>query len=160
MSIIFISYFSAVNIASGDMLTGEFMSLITYALQILSNLMMLSMIFVILTISGTSAKRIVELLDEIPDLSNCENPIKEIKDGSILFKDVNFSYVKDNDKLCLKNINLSIKSGETVGILGSTGSSKSTLVQLIPRLYDVTSGKVMVSNEISSSHRYHLPSYI
>ena len=144
--IIFISYFSAVNISAGNMMTGEFMSLITYALQILSNLMMLSMIFVILTISGTSAKRIVELLDEIPDLSNCKNPIGEINDGSILFKDVNFSYVKDKDKLCLKNINLSIKSGETVGILGGTGSGKSTLVQLIPRLYDVTSGKVMVSN--------------
>ena len=144
--IVFISYFSAVNIASGSMMTGEFMSLITYALQILSNLMMFSMMFVILTISGTSAKRIVELLDEVPDLDNRGNPIKKIKDGSIEFKDVCFSYVKDNDKLCLKNINLSIKSGECVGILGGTGSSKSTLVQLIPRLYDVTSGRVMVGN--------------
>jgi len=144
--IVFISYFSAVNIASRDMMTGEFMSLITYALQILSNLMMLSMMFVILTISGTSAKRIVELLDEVPDLSNGDNPIKEVLDGSIEFRDVSFSYVKDKDKLCLKNINLSIKSGETVGVLGGTGSSKSTLVSLIPRLYDVTSGRVLVGN--------------
>ena len=144
--IVFISYFSAVNIVSGKMMTGEFMSLITYALQILSNLMMFSMIFVILTISGTSAKRIVELLDEVPDLSNGDNPLFEVHDGSILFKDVSFSYVKDKNKICLKNINLSIKSGETVGILGGTGSGKSTLVQLIPRLYDVTSGRVMVGN--------------
>ena len=142
--IIFISYFSAVNISSGNMMTGEFMSLITYALQILSNLMMLSMIFVILTISGTSAKRIVEILDEVPDLDNPSNPLMKVRDGSITFKDVNFSYVKDKNKLCLKNINVSIKSGETVGILGGTGSSKSTLVQLIPRLYDVTDGKILV----------------
>ena len=142
--IIFISYFSAVNISSGNMMTGEFMSLITYALQILSNLMMLSMMFVILTISGTSAKRIVEILDEVPDLDNPSNPLMKVRDGSITFKDVNFSYVKDKNKLCLKNINVSIKSGETVGILGGTGSSKSTLVQLIPRLYDVTDGKVLV----------------
>ena len=93
--IIFISYFSAVNISSGNMMTGEFMSLITYALQILSNLMMLSMIFVILTISGTSAKRIVEILDEVPDLDNPSNPLMKVRDGSIIFKDVNFSYVKD-----------------------------------------------------------------
>ena len=144
--IVFISYFSAVNIASGDMMTGEFMSLITYALQILSNLMMFSMIFVILTIAGTSAKRIVELLDEIPDLYNNDNPVKEVVDGSIQFKDVNFSYVKDKNKLCLKNIDLNIKSGETVGILGGTGSGKSTLVSLISRLYDVTSGRVLVGN--------------
>ena len=144
--IIFISYFSAVNISSGNMQTGEFMSLITYTLQILMNLMMFSMIFVILTISGTSAKRIVELLDEVPDLSNPEEPITKIKDGSISFKNVSFSYVKDKNKLCLRNIDLSIKSGETVGVLGGTGSGKSTLVQLIPRLYDITEGKLMVGN--------------
>lgn len=144
--IVFISYFSAVNIASGDMLTGEFMSLITYALQILSNLMMFSMIFVILTIAGTSARRIVELLDEVPDLTNSSEPVMEVVDGSIQFKDVSFSYVKDKNKLCLKNIDLNIKSGETVGILGGTGSGKSTLVSLISRLYDVTSGKVLVGN--------------
>jgi len=143
-SMMFISYFSAKYIASGSMMTGEFMSLITYALQILSNLMMFSMIFVILTISATSAKRIVEILDEIPDLDNSSDPVTKVKDGSIEFKNVDFSYVKDKNKLCLKNINLFIKSGETVGILGSTGSSKSTLVSLIPRLYDVVDGKVMV----------------
>jgi len=144
--IVFISYFSAVNIASGDMLTGEFMSLITYALQILSNLMMFSMIFVILTIAGTSAKRIVELLDEVPDLVSSTDPVMEVVDGSIQFRDVSFSYVKDKNKLCLKNIDLNIRSGETVGILGGTGSGKSTLVSLISRLYDVTSGKVLVGN--------------
>lgn len=142
--ILFISYFSAQYIALGDMQTGELMSLITYALQILMNLMMLSMMFVILTISGTSAKRIVEILDEVPDLDNVSDPVLDVKDGSIEFKNVNFSYVKDKNKLCLKNINLSIKSGETVGILGSTGSGKSTLVQLIPRLYDVINGCVKV----------------
>ena len=137
---------SAQYIVVGDMQTGELMSLITYALQILMNLMMFSMIFVILTISGTSAKRIVEILDEVPDLGNCSAPVTKVRDGSIEFKNVDFSYVKDKDKLCLRNINLSIKSGETVGILGGTGSSKSTLVSLIPRLYDVTSGKVMVGS--------------
>ena len=144
--ILFISYFAAKYIAFGSMMTGELMSLITYALQILMNLMSFSMMFVILTISATSAKRIVELLDEVPDLVNVDNPVTKVKDGSIVFKDVNFSYVKDKDKLCLNNINLSIKSGETIGILGGTGSSKTTLVQLIPRLYDVTSGKIMVGN--------------
>ena len=144
--ILFISYFSAKYIVAGDMQTGELMSLITYALQILMNLMMLSMMFVILTIAGASSERIVEILDEVPDLENSENPVKKVKDGSIVFKDVCFSYVKDKNKLCLKNIDLSIKSGEVVGILGGTGSGKSTLVQLIPRLYDTTMGKVMVSN--------------
>ena len=142
--ILFISYFSAKFIASGNMQTGELMSLITYALQILMNLMMFSMIFVILTIAGTSAKRIVEILNEIPDIYNSDNQITKVKDGSIEFKNVSFSYVKDKNKLCLKNIDLSIKSGEVVGVLGGTGSGKSTLVQLIPRLYDVTDGNVLV----------------
>ena len=144
--ILFINYFAANYIVAGEMMTGELMSLITYALQILMNLMMLSMMFVIITISGTSAKRIVELLNEVPDLDDSDEAISEVKDGSIEFKNVDFSYVKDKNKLCLKNINLSIKSGECVGILGGTGSGKSTLVQLIPRLYDVTNGKVMVGN--------------
>jgi ATP-binding cassette subfamily B protein len=108
------------------------------------NLMMFSMIFVILTIAGTSAKRIVEILEEVPDLDNCDNPITNVKNGSIEFKNVSFSYVRDKNKLCLKNIDLSIKSGEVVGILGGTGSGKSTLVQLIPRLYDVTDGSILV----------------
>ena len=142
--ILFISYMYARYIVNASMMTGELMSLITYGLQILMNLMMFSMIFVILTISATSAKRIVEVLDEVPDLDNISDPVKIVKDGSIEFKNVNFSYVKDKNKLCLKNINLSIRSGEVVGILGGTGSSKSTLVQLISRLYDVTSGSVFV----------------
>lgn len=143
-SILFISYMASQYIVVGDMQTGQLMSLITYALQILMNLMMFSMIFVILTISATSARRIVEILDEVPDLDNPSEPIRNVKDGSIEFKNVDFSYVKDKNKLCLKNINLSIKSGESVGILGGTGSGKSTIVQLIPRLYDVITGKVMV----------------
>ena len=143
-SMLIISYFSAIYISTGSMKTGEFMSLITYSLQILSSLMMFAMIFVILTISGTSAKRIVEVLDEVPDLDNPKDPVMEVRDGSIEFKNVDFSYVKDKNKLCLKKINLSIKSGETVGIIGATGSSKSTLVQLIPRLYDVTEGRILV----------------
>ena len=142
--ILFISYMASRYIVNGSMMTGELMSLITYGLQILMNLMMFSMIFVILTISATSAKRIVEVLDEVPEIDNVSDPVKGVKDGSIEFRNVDFSYVKDKNKLCLRNINLSIKSGETVGILGGTGSSKSTLVQLIPRLYDVTNGSVYV----------------
>ena len=142
--ILFISYMSAQYIVVGEMQTGELMSLITYALQILMNLMMFSMIFVVLTISATSARRIVEILDEVPEISNPEDAIRKVGNGSIEFKNVDFSYVKDKNKLCLKNINLSIKSGESVGILGGTGSGKSSIVQLIPRLYDVINGQVMV----------------
>jgi len=143
--ILFISYFSAKNIVLGVMTTGELTSLITYSLQILMHLMTLSMMFVIITIASSSMKRVVELLDEVPDIVNKDNPVMNVKNGKIEFKDVDFSYAKKKDKLCLKNVNLTINSGETVGILGGTGSSKSSLVQLIPRLYDVTSGKVMVA---------------
>ena len=139
-----ISWFGAKFIVGGTLTTGELTSLITYAMQILNSLMMLSMIFVTITIAMESARRIVELLDEVPDLANPENPVMNVKDGSIEFKDVGFSYVKDTQKLCLKNINLKIKAGQTIGILGGTGSSKSTLVQLIPRLYDVTNGELKV----------------
>ena len=142
--VLFISYVSAKHIVSGVMTTGELTSLITYTLQILMNLMMLSMMFVILTISATSARRVVELLREVPDIVNCDNPLKIVKDGSIEFRNVNFSYKKDKDMPCLKDVNLVIKSGESIGILGGTGSSKSTLVQLIPRLYDTTTGEVLV----------------
>lgn len=142
--ILFLSYFASNAIVGGEMLTGEFMSLITYALQILSNLMMFSMIFVILTIASTSARRIVEILEEVPEIDNCSKPIYSVENGSIVFQNVSFSYVKDKAKLCLKDVNLSIQSGESVGILGGTGSGKSTLVQLIPRLYDVTRGSVLV----------------
>lgn len=124
--------------------TGELTSLFTYASQILISLMMLSMVFVMILISRTSAERIVEILDEKSDIANKENPVYEVKDGSVIFRNVNFAYSKNADKLCLNNINLEIKSGETVGIIGGTGSSKSTLVQLIPRLYDVQEGSVLV----------------
>ena len=131
-------------VGSGTLTTGELMSLITYAMQILMSLMMISVVLVMLTISIASAERIVEILKEEPALKNKENPIKEVKEGSIEFENVNFSYVGDKDKTCLKNINLKINAGETVGIIGGTGSSKTTLIQLIPRLYDTTTGTVKV----------------
>ena len=125
--------------------TGQLMSLVSYAMQILMSLMMLAMVFVMIIMSRASAERVVELLDEKSDLKNCDNPIFDVKDGSIKFSNVSFSYGRDkNAKLCLSDINLDIKSGETVGIIGGTGSSKSSLVQLIPRLYDVCGGEVSV----------------
>ena len=143
--ILLISWFGGKEIVANNLTTGEFTSLISYTMQILMSLLMLSMVLVTIMISRASGERIVELIDEKSNLTNKENAIKEVKDGSIDFKDVNFSYVNDMNKLCLKNINLNIKSGETVGIIGGTGSSKSTLVQLIPRLYDVTSGQIKVA---------------
>mgnify|MGYP002090752900 FL=1 len=128
------------------MTTGELTSLIAYTMQILMNLMMLSMVFVMITMARASSERIVEILDEKSDLTNPENPVYEIKNGDISFRNVNFGYSKKKRKLCLKNINLDIKSGETVGIIGGTGSSKSSLVQLIPRLYDTTDGEVIVGD--------------
>lgn len=124
--------------------TGEFMSLITYATQILMSLMAVSMVFVMITISRASAERIYEILVEESTLHNCENPIYQVKDGSISFENVTFSYSEKNEKPVLDHINLKILSGQTIGILGGTGSSKSSLVQLIPRLYDVTEGRVTV----------------
>ena len=142
--IVLISWFGGKEIVVGGLTTGEFTSLVSYAMQILMSLMFLSMVLVMIMTSRASAERIVEILDEKSDLANKENPVKEVKDGSIVFDNVNFSYVKDINKLCLKNVNLEIKSGETVGIIGGTGSSKTTLVQLIPRLYDVTTGRLKV----------------
>lgn len=142
--IVLISWFGGKEIVAGGLTTGEFTSMISYAMQILISLMILSMVLVMIMISRASAERIVEILDEESDIANKENPVTEVKDGSIKFDNVNFSYVKDINKLCLKDVNLEIKSGETVGIIGGTGSSKSTLVQLIPRLYDVTTGKLQV----------------
>lgn len=142
--IILISWFGGKDIILGKLTTGEFTSLISYTMQILMSLMILSMILVMMMISRASCERIVEILDEKSDLTNKEKTIKEVKDGSITFENVNFSYVNDKNKLCLKNINVEIKSGETVGIIGGTGSSKSTFVQLIPRLYDVTTGVLKV----------------
>lgn len=141
---ILIAYIGGKAIISRTLTTGELTSMISYAMQILTALMMLSMAFVMILISRASAKRVVELLDEESTLKNCENPEHEVKDGSILFENVSFSYVNDKNKVCLRDINLEIKPGETVGIIGGTGSSKSTLVQLIPRLYDTTSGTVKV----------------
>ena len=142
--IVLISWFGGKEIVAGGLTTGEFASMISYAMQILISLMILSMVLVMIMISRASAERIVEILDEESDIKNKENAITEVKDGSIVFDNVNFSYVKDINKLCLKNVNLEIKSGETIGIIGGTGSSKTTLVQLIPRLYDVTTGRLKV----------------
>lgn len=127
-----------------ELTTGQLTSMITYGMQILMSLMMLSMIFVMITMSRASMERIVEVLDEQSDLNNGENPVMEVKDGSIEFNNVSFSYSKREDNLCLKNVNLKIESGQTVGIIGGTGSSKSTFVQLIPRIYDTTIGSIKV----------------
>ncbi|MFQ9975591.1 MAG: ABC transporter ATP-binding protein [Butyricicoccus sp.] len=139
-----ISWFGARLIVGGSMTTGELTSMFSYAMQILMSLMMLSMVFVMITMAKASAERVAEILDEQPDLHNPANPIHEVKDGAIEFDDVSFSYKGDERKLALKNVNLHIKAGQTVGILGGTGSAKSTLVQLIPRLYDTTHGTVKV----------------
>lgn len=132
------------NDSAVGMTTGQLMSLITYAMQILMSLMMLSMIFVMIIISRASMERIAEILDEESNITNGENPVKEVKDGSIIFDNVSFAYKKDADEMCLSDISVSIKSGETVGIIGGTGSGKTSLVNLIPRLYDVTKGKLTV----------------
>lgn len=139
-----ISWFGARLIVGGSMTTGELTSMFSYAMQILMSLMMVAMVFVMITMAKASAERVAEILDEQPDLHNPANPIHEVKDGAIEFDDVSFSYKGDERKLALKNVNLHIKAGQTVGILGGTGSAKSTLVQLIPRLYDTTHGTVKV----------------
>ena len=147
LCMLLIAWFGAKLIVGSDateMTTGDLFSVITYTMQILSTLMMLSMIFVMLTMSKASGERVCEVLNEVTDLHNPENPVMQVKDGSIVFENVGFSYAKDSNNLCLKNVNLSIKSGETVGIIGATGSSKTSFVQLIPRLYDVTEGSVKV----------------
>lgn len=141
---ILVSWLGAKQIVIGNMSTGNLMSFFTYIMQILSSLMMLSMVFVMITMSRASAERIVEVLDEESDITNCDNPVYEVKDGSVEFTDVSFSYAKRPDKTVLDDIDLIIPFGQTVGIIGGTGSSKSSLVQLIPRLYDVTGGCVKV----------------
>ena len=146
-ALILISWFGAKIIVNSHMTaltTGELTSLLTYSIQILSSLMMLTMILVMCTMSKASAQRIVEILNEEPDLKNKKNPIEEVKNGDIEFQNVGFSYVGKKNKEVLKNINLKIKSGETVGIIGGTGDGKSSLINLIPRLYDVSEGKVLV----------------
>ncbi len=142
--IILISLIGGILIINNNLTTGELTSLISYTMQILMSLMMFSMVLVMIMISRASAERIVELLKEESNLKNKENPIEEVKNGDITFENVSFSYVEDKNKTCLKDVNIDIKSGETVGIIGGTGSSKTSLVQLIPRLYDVTEGKVKV----------------
>ncbi|MFQ6840405.1 MAG: ABC transporter ATP-binding protein [Agathobaculum sp.] len=139
-----ISWFGARLIVGGSMTTGELTSLFSYAMQILMSLMMVAMVFVMITMSKASAERIVEILEEQPDLHNPGNPVTEVKNGDIDFDNVKFSYKGDEHKLALRNVDLHIKAGQTIGILGGTGAAKSTLVQLIPRLYDVTTGSVKV----------------
>ncbi len=141
--ILLISWLGAKLIVAGGLTTGEMMSMLAYCMNILMSLMMVSMIFVMLTMSYASAKRIAEVLTEEPDLSNPEDPVYEVSDGSICFKDVDFAYNKEGKRV-LKNINLDIRSGETIGMIGGTGSAKSSLVNLISRLYDVTSGELFV----------------
>ena len=142
--ILVISWLGAGSIVAGNMTTGTLMSLFTYTMQVLMSLMMISMIFVMLTMSKTSAERIMEVLDEESTIKNPENPVMEVADGSIDFENVAFRYSGGADKNVLENVNIHIKSGETIGIIGGTGSSKSTFVQLIPRLYDVSEGSVKV----------------
>ncbi len=141
---ILLSWMGAKLVVDSSLTTGELMSLFTYTMNILSSLMMLSMIFVMLTMSMASAQRIVEILEEKPDITNPENPVMEVKNGEIEFKDVCFGYAKGEDKEVLSHINLKIASGETIGILGPTGSSKTTMMSMIPRLYDVDHGSVTV----------------
>lgn len=147
-TILLISWFGARIIVTTNMTeltTGEITSLITYGIQILTSLMMVAMLLIMSTMARASGERIVEVLKEEPDLKNPKKPIMEIKNGSIEFKNVSFSYVNKKDKECLKDINLKIKSGETIGVIGGTGSGKSSLVNLIPRLYDATEGEVKVA---------------
>ena len=127
--------------------TGGLTALITYAIQILTSLMMLSMVFAMITIASSSAKRIAGLLNEKTDIASPEHPVREVRDGEICFENVSFSYASKADRKVLDHINLHILSGQTVGIIGGTGSSKSSLVQLIPRLYDVSSGKLTLGGE-------------
>ena len=150
LTMLLLSYFGAQqivaggNVAAAGLTTGGLASLISYAMQILMSLMMLSMVFVMIVISRASVQRIAELLTEESDLKNGDNPIKTVRDGSVVFDHVRFYYDREADRPVLDDINIRIESGQTVGILGGTGSSKSSLVQLIPRLYDVTEGQVTV----------------
>ncbi len=146
-SLIMISYLGATMIVSQTLTTGQLMSMLTYTTNILMSLMMLSMVFVMITMSIASMKRVYEVLQEESDLVNPTEPIYEISDGSIDFEDVSFQYYDDQDEANLSHIHLNIKSGETIGIIGGTGSAKSTLVQLIPRLYDVSDGVIKVGGK-------------
>lgn len=142
--ILLISWFGAKLIVSSELTTGELMSLLAYCMNILMSLMMLSMVFVMISMSIASARRISEVLSEESTLTNPEHPVMEVPDGSITFKEVDFAYNRDVAAPVLLQIDLSIRSGETIGILGATGSAKTSLVNLISRLYDVTAGEVLV----------------
>ena len=139
-----IFWFGSRFILSGGMTTGNLMSLVTYTMQMLNSMMMLSMVFTMIVMSRASMERIAELLRETPDIQSAPDGVSEVKDGSIEFRNVSFSYKGEGTNPSLMDVNLSIRSGETIGIIGSTGSAKSTLVQLIPRLYDATEGEVLV----------------
>jgi len=144
VSMIAVMWFGGKMVVGGTMLSGELISFFTYVTQILSSLMMLGMVFVSLIMVKASNKRIIEVLDEVPDIDNPANPVMTVKDGSVEFDKVSFSYNKKEDNCVLRDINLKIKSGQVVGIIGGTGSSKTTLVSLLPRLYDVFSGSVKI----------------
>ena len=142
--ILAICWLGAKMIVVGNLTTGQLMSLLAYCMNILMSLMMLSMVFVMITMSSASAERIAEVLQEESDIHNPETPIYEVKNGSIQFHHVNFSYKKDSKDYVLKDINLEIQPGETIGVIGGTGSAKTSLVSLISRLYDVRDGEVFV----------------
>lgn len=139
--------FGSRMVISSDLTTGDLVGLINYVTMAMFSLIMLSVVFVTATVSLASAKRVVEVLEEEPSIQNKANAIKQVSNGSIKFEDVNFSYLKRSDKLCLNNINIDIRSGERIGIIGSTGSGKSTLINLISRLYDVDSGKIKIAGK-------------
>lgn len=145
--ILLISWLGAKMIVGGTLTTGELMSLFTYIINILVSLMLISLIFVMITMSKASAERIAEVINEKSDLANGNNPDFEVKDGSIQFKNVSFAYKKDAEDRVLNNISLSIGAGETIGIIGGTGSAKTSFVQMIPRLYDTTEGEVYVGGK-------------
>lgn len=143
-AMISVSWFGGKMIIAGNMTEGNFMSFLGYVIQIFMSFIMVGMVATMIILSKASAERIVEVFDEKSDIVNCENPVTEFSDSTIAFKDVYFSYTNDCSNCVLNDINLTVKSGETVGIIGGTGSAKSSLVQLIPRLYDVTKGQITV----------------
>ena len=143
--VIMIAVIGGRSIVFGTMETGELTSVIVYALQILMSLNMVTFVFVMIMIAGASTDRITEVLNEVPEMQDKADAVKEVRNGEIIFDHVNFSYAGESGNLSLKDVSLHIKSGQTVGIIGGTGSAKSTLVQMIPRLYDVTSGVVKVA---------------
>lgn len=145
--IILLSWFGAKMIVVDSLTTGELMSLLAYCMNILMSLMMLSMVFVMISMSTASIRRIYEVLNETSEIHNPKHPVTEVADGSIQFKNVEFAYKKDSEEPVLKNINLDIHSGETIGIIGGTGSAKTSLVNLISRLYDVTKGEILVGGK-------------